>query len=48
MTIKSKPNKIYGIQQKQFLEYVPFSKHKKNFKQPNLPPKRIRKRANKA
>ena len=49
MTMKTQPYKIYGMQQKQFLEgssqlYKPSSKKKKNLKQPNLPPKRLRKR----
>ena len=49
MTMKTQPYKIYSMKQKQALEvssqrYWPSSKNKKNLKQPNLPPKRIRKR----
>ena len=45
-------SQIYGTQQKQFLEgnleqYRPTSRHKENLKQPNLPPKGIRKKMDK-
>ena len=51
MIMKTWPYKIYGMHQKQFLEgrsqwyRSSQEKNKKNLKQPNLPPKRIRKRA---
>ena len=52
MTMKTQPYKIYGMQQKQFLErssqqHRPCSKNKKNLKHPNLLLKRIRKKENK-
>ena len=52
MTMKTQPNKIYRMQQKQFLEVhcdtgLPQETRKTSNKQPNLPPKRITKRTNK-
>ena len=52
MTVRTQPYKIYGIQQKQLLEWfldigLPRNTRKISNKSPNLPPKRIRTRTNK-
>ena len=52
MTVRTQPYKIYGIQQKQLLEWfldigLPRNTRKISNKPPNLPPKRIRTRTNK-